>query len=191
MPVLSDDPLQYTVMEPTVTTRDIEANILNQKKLRALFLLLALSLHAVIEGLALGLQSGMDKAVVVFIALISHKGMEAFAVGFKSLESNNNKKLYIIKMLGFASSTPIGIAIGAVSMATLTGTVAHRVTSIGSAFAAGSFIEISSTSLIEEFRCMLCVLLFMNSIGCFIHQQDMCMFDWIHCHECDWPLGII
>lgn len=45
---------------------------------RSITLLLALSLHSVIEGLAFGIQSTEDKVVALFLSIIFHKCIVAF-----------------------------------------------------------------------------------------------------------------
>jgi zinc transporter 1/2/3 len=40
-----------------------------------------LSVHSVILGLALGAQSALAGAVIVFLAIVAHKGAAGFALG--------------------------------------------------------------------------------------------------------------
>jgi zinc transporter ZupT len=49
----------------------------------ALTIGVALSVHAVMEGLALGAQEDIEQSIGIFIAILAHKGVAAFALGSK------------------------------------------------------------------------------------------------------------
>lgn len=99
---------------------DVEVKITNEKdrkllfSVRNLFMLLALSIHGIFEGMAIGLQTTSHDVCKLFVALSLHEipvlfcvGMEMFNVGIK--------KLHIIAYfmsLGIVSS--VGIIIGIV-----------------------------------------------------------------------------
>ena len=81
---------------------------------------LGLSLHSVMEGLALG--AGTDEAATagIFFAILAHKGIAAFALGSKTYQSlvverttaDGRKTPFVLFMLLFALMTPVGIGIG-------------------------------------------------------------------------------
>lgn len=80
--------------------------------LRCLFLLFALSIHSLFEGLALGLQSDIEKTVTLFIGIAVHEVLVAFAIGV-SLAQQSLKVATIVKLcLIFSLTIPVGIAIG-------------------------------------------------------------------------------
>jgi len=51
----------------------------------ALAIALGLGLHSVMEGLALGAQETVEQGVGIFLAIMAHKGLAAFALGNKLL----------------------------------------------------------------------------------------------------------
>ena len=64
------------------------------------------------EGVAIGLQ--MQPAWDIFIAVLAHKGLVAFALGFEFLSTKRNLSTmqYIFTILLFTLMTPFGIFLG-------------------------------------------------------------------------------
>uniref|UniRef100_A0A914X3M8 Solute carrier family 39 member 1 n=1 Tax=Plectus sambesii TaxID=2011161 RepID=A0A914X3M8_9BILA len=54
---------------------------------RAVLLVCALSMHAVFEGLSMGMQSSVDVMLQVFIALCIHKALVGFSLGLRLVQS--------------------------------------------------------------------------------------------------------
>jgi zinc transporter 1/2/3 len=73
--------------------------------------LIALSIHAVFEGMALGLQENGNQIVYMFMAITFHKWVEALSLGIKHVHIND-RSYYFKVILLFSSMTPIGILIG-------------------------------------------------------------------------------
>ena len=75
-------------------------------------LLLALSIHASFEGLALGLQANLSEIFYMFLAISFHKWVEALSIGINlnksKIEKSKIRKFIII----FSSMTPLGIIFG-------------------------------------------------------------------------------
>lgn len=75
----------------------------------AYWILLVLSLHALIEGCALGLSPNYEHFLTLAIAILMHKGSEGFAlatiVGRYNFKARSQKQLLII----LAIATPLGI----------------------------------------------------------------------------------
>ena len=79
---------------------------------RGFFTVLALSFHAVFEGLAVGLENEVSNVWYLFLAIATHKFVIAFCVGV-DLVSTKTKNFLILLYLGtFAFVTPLGIGIG-------------------------------------------------------------------------------
>lgn len=75
---------------------------------RGLLAVLALSFHAVFEGLAVGLENSVQKVWYLFAAIATHKLVIAFCVGIE-LISSKTKLLFVIIYIGtFAAVTPLG-----------------------------------------------------------------------------------
>ena len=59
----------------------VSSLIENESSLRSIILFLALSVHSIFEGMALGLQETPSKALNLFIAIVLHECLVAFAMG--------------------------------------------------------------------------------------------------------------
>ena len=85
--------------------------ISNEKAVTSYFLLIALSIHAVFEGMAIGLQENGNQIVYMFLAITFHKWVEALSLGIKHINMKD-RSYYFKVILIFSSMTPIGILIG-------------------------------------------------------------------------------
>ncbi|XP_060520494.1 zinc transporter ZIP1-like [Cylas formicarius] len=73
---------------------------------------LALSFHAVFEGLAVGLESSVQKVWYLFAAIATHKLVIGFCVGIELVTSKTKTLLVVLYIGTFAVVTPLGIGIG-------------------------------------------------------------------------------
>jgi len=74
---------------------------------------LALSLHAVFEGLAVGLEDSSNSMWTLFAAVALHKYVLSFCVGLELWTSGKNSSaINISYILVYAIMSPIGIAVG-------------------------------------------------------------------------------
>ncbi|KAG8224109.1 hypothetical protein J437_LFUL001803 [Ladona fulva] len=81
-------------------------------KLRSVLLLMALSVHSLFEGLAVGLQPNVDDVLQIFVAVAFHKLVIAFSLGLNLAQSELKLGSMIKSILLFCVSTPIGLAVG-------------------------------------------------------------------------------
>ncbi len=103
-----------------------------------------LSIHAFIEGIALGVSDTTLAVTILFIAILAHKGFESFALMMGlhrglSKESDSKAILWV-----FAFVTPLGVVIASVIENSLQTVASDILTSVFSAFAAGSFLYIGT-----------------------------------------------
>ncbi len=103
-----------------------------------------LSIHAVIAGAALGVSGTLAGLLIVFLAIIAHKGAESFALSINFIQAGFEiprvKKWVFI----FSLMTPLGIFLGALLdylLETHTGLLAKG---IFDAVAAGTFFYIAT-----------------------------------------------
>ncbi|CAG9763056.1 unnamed protein product [Ceutorhynchus assimilis] len=68
---------------------------------------LALSFHAVFEGLAVGLESNVQKVWYLFAAIATHKLVIAFCVGIELVSSKTKAMLVVLYIGTFAVVTPL------------------------------------------------------------------------------------
>lgn len=76
---------------------------------QSLILLLVLSVHSIILGLALGAQTSMTAAAAVFIAIMAHKAMAGFALGVSYRRTGASLQQGAPAAAFFSSMTPVGI----------------------------------------------------------------------------------
>jgi len=81
-------------------------------KLRSLLLLLALSLHSVFEGLAIGLQPNVDEVLEIFAAVALHKSVVAFSLSLNLVQSNLKLGSILQLTFIFCVASPVGLGIG-------------------------------------------------------------------------------
>ena len=76
---------------------------------------MAISLHAVLAGVSLGMQGSTSRVAAVAVAICSHKGPAAFSVGSKFLRSGLPTSQVVALVLAFTLVTPFGIVVGILS----------------------------------------------------------------------------
>lgn len=115
----------------------------------AFILLVVLSVHSVILGVALGAQRSVSAAVVVFLAIVAHKSVAGFALGVSYQRSGFSRARALPGVTLFSTMTPIGILLGtavSVLLASHAGVIFEAVfDSVG----AGTFIYIATLDIIR------------------------------------------
>ena len=109
-------------------------------------LMIALGIHSVFEGLAVGIRPEAEKIESLIFGIVLHKGAEAMSLGIcmtKNLKGQN--QLINRLMLMFAAFTPLGVILGW-SLQSLGGIWDI----VFSSMAAGTFIYIACSEIIAE-----------------------------------------
>jgi zinc transporter 1/2/3 len=76
-------------------------------------MLTALSVHSLIEGLAIGIQDTTAKVMILFGAVVSHKFVVGFCLGVELSVSAGTKFVHhFVAILVFSAGSVLGIAIG-------------------------------------------------------------------------------
>lgn len=140
-------------------------------------LTITLIIHALIEGAVLGIGPSFSEALMIFIAILAHKGSESFALCIILLRHQLPQRRIISIIIFFSFMTPLGIWLGtAINLITFArdGALAAA---IFNAFAAGSFLYISTlhhihfhqhtkdTQGLIEFICLLFGTIAMGTIA--------------------------
>ena len=87
--------------------------ITNEKnKLTPYVLLIALSLHGIFEGIALGVINNNSECIILFVAILAHKWAESFALGISFYNAGIQTRIFIEMLIIFTFFTPVGILIG-------------------------------------------------------------------------------
>jgi zinc transporter 1/2/3 len=76
--------------------------------LRGLLFIVALSLHEILEGIAVGLQKNQSGVLQLFAAVASHKFVISFCVGLELSTSGVKFLMHTIYILVFSLVTPLG-----------------------------------------------------------------------------------
>ena len=108
-------------------------------------LLIALSLHGIFEGIALGVINNLKECSFLFLAIILHKWAESFALGISFYKSGTEQELFIKMIIIFSSFGPLGIIIGMIFSY-----AGNLITGIMLSFAGGTFIYVSASEIIVE-----------------------------------------
>ncbi|NXQ56520.1 S39A1 protein, partial [Anthoscopus minutus] len=117
--------------------------------LRAGALALALALHAVLEGLALGLREGDAAALRVLLALLLHKGAVAFGLSLELLRSRLRPPAVASCLVLLALMSPLGVGVGTV-LAEGAGPGQHLCRAVLEGLAAGTFLFVTFLEILPQ-----------------------------------------
>ncbi len=108
-------------------------------------LLMALSLHGIFEGIALGVLNSNSECIVLFIAIIAHKWAESFALGISFYNAGIQNKIFIEMLTIFTFFTPVGILMGMYFSKS-----GLLIEGIMLSISSGTFIYVSTSEVIVE-----------------------------------------
>jgi len=121
----------------------------HEGSLRAVYAILtALSIHSLLEGLALGAQGELRSALVIFAAILAHKSMEGFALGVSLARSATVPRPSALPAL-FAVATPVGIVAGA-TVGAFEGPTRLACEATFLSLAAGTFAYVATLDILRE-----------------------------------------
>ncbi|CAD5123757.1 unnamed protein product [Dimorphilus gyrociliatus] len=83
-----------------------------KSSIHSFMLLLALSLHSVFEGLAIGLETNKSVLFQIFAAVALHKCILAFSLGVNFIQSKLSTSAIFKSNILFCITSPVGITIG-------------------------------------------------------------------------------
>ena len=111
-------------------------------------LLIGLGVHAIFEGLALGLSNEIEEVELYSIAILLHKGAAGMSLAISLAKAfPDNRRFVLIMLTLFAVFTPLGVFLG--MMVPSDNDMAELVCA---SLAAGTFLYIAcSEVIIEEF----------------------------------------
>lgn len=111
-----------------------------------------LCIHAIVEGVALGLTQQIAGAVTLMAGILFHKGGAAFALILTARVGNVNLKNQRVFLALFAIMAPLGIFLGTTSGALFTteGDLYLMMQGVFNSFAAGTFIYIAVFDIINK-----------------------------------------
>ena len=115
----------------------------------AFALILAVSLHAVMEGMGMGSRNSTNQVLSAFIGVAAHKGLEGFAVGANLVESAVSGRRFFMYAGVVCLASPLGALIG--YLLTL-GSSAHVgvVGPVLGALAVGTFLQVATMEFLPR-----------------------------------------
>jgi len=113
-------------------------------------LMLALSVHSIIAGVALGLEDELIVATTILIAVLAHKATASMALAISFLKGNLAVARRRRLLLLFYSMTPIGLLVGTTGAHFLDGTDEATIEGLFDALAAGTFLYIAIVNILTE-----------------------------------------
>lgn len=113
-------------------------------------LVVALSAHSVLAGLALGAQRMMASTLIIAVAILAHKATASLALGITMAQRRTERSRARRYLLFFAVMTPIGILAGMAGSGLLRENVGLYFDATVSALAAGTFIYIASIDMLQD-----------------------------------------
>lgn len=115
----------------------------------SLCLLLLVALHSLIEGAAIGLPNNRAESLIIFLAVLAHKGAESFAVGHKLKDLGMTSTVNHYLIILFSLITPAGIMLASSITSRLSGNYSNYLLTIFNAVTAGTFLYLGVEHLLE------------------------------------------
>lgn len=112
----------------------------------AMLMGVALCFHSLLEGAALGAQETITNSMHIFIAIVSHKGLAAYALGSSLVESRVDMEKFWKVIIPFTLASPVGILLGYFLSAIAQGLGAAAL----SALASGTFLYVAFMEVIPR-----------------------------------------
>ncbi|VDI22051.1 solute carrier family 39 (zinc transporter), member 1/2/3 [Mytilus galloprovincialis] len=132
----------------TLSVKNSETN--SSSTLRSILLLVALSLHSIFEGIAVGLQKQTTDVLEVFIGLSIHKVVLAFSLGMALTQSKLTFWAQIRSIVTFALASPIGMVIGLLIVEYGQGTTSSLAEGILQGIACGTFLYVTFFEILQH-----------------------------------------
>lgn len=112
----------------------------------AMLMGVALCFHSLLEGAALGAQETITNSLHIFIAIVSHKGLAAYALGSSLVESRVDMEKFWKVIVPFTLASPAGIFLGFLLSELAQGMGAAA----ASALASGTFLFVAFMEVIPR-----------------------------------------
>eukprot|EP00127_Corallochytrium_limacisporum_P002441 Clim_evm2s125 gene=Clim_evmTU2s125 len=118
----------------------------------AYIMLLILCVHSIFAGASVGLASTFRSALVIWIAIIAHKGFAGFALGCEFIKAGLKRHFHHKLAIVFSLATPLGIAIGAGTQVALEDTsILPWIDGMFGAFGGGTFAYLAMVIVFAEY----------------------------------------
>ena len=122
----------------------------HDKEVSPYALIVALSAHSVLAGLALGAQPVAASTLMIAVAILAHKGTASLALGISLVRGEIRKPRARRFVLLFAMMTPLGVLLGMAGSGLLRQGAGLYFDATVSALAAGTFLYIASIDMLGD-----------------------------------------
>ncbi|NWU92644.1 S39A1 protein, partial [Upupa epops] len=136
-------PLPPQPLQPSSTIASVRGAV------RAALLVLALALHSILEGLALGLQEAEGAVLRVCLALLLHKCAVAFSLALKLLRGHLRLPAVAACLVLFTMMSPLGVGLGTAAAARA-GPRQRLCRGVLEGLAAGTFLYITFLEILPQ-----------------------------------------
>jgi zinc transporter 1/2/3 len=117
----------------------------NNALYNSLVILLAISFHAILAGVSLGMQTERKNVITIAVAICAHKAPAAFSIGSKFIRNGMPLTHVMVLLVIFSLVTPLGIGIGIG-----VGGASAIVKLVLEGLAAGTFIYVGATEITAD-----------------------------------------
>lgn len=118
--------------------------------LRSYILLLALSLHSLFEGIALGLIQEVDRLTQVAVAVVIHKTIIAFSLGINMVQHEMSVSAIAKSCFLFSVMGPVGIGVGIAVIQSSSTFEAAMSSAVLQGIANGSFLFVTFFEIFQK-----------------------------------------
>eukprot|EP00937_MAST-01D_sp_MAST-1D-sp2_P006645 g6645.t1 len=120
--------------------------------LQGLVLVVALSFHAIFDGLAVGATTTPTSVHAVATAVLLHKPIAAFALGSLLISTGSAQSVSALlqPMLVFAATSPVGLVLGMLLLRGSEGDRVELVSAVCQSVAAGTFVYVATVEVVAK-----------------------------------------
>jgi solute carrier family 39 (zinc transporter), member 1/2/3 len=142
--------LEKVLVRHTHSHEEAPAFIKEDLSLYPYVLMLVLSIHSIITGIALGTETRIAQALVILLAVVAHKGTAAFSLGVSMIRGAVPMKRVAGMVTLFSLMTPLGLLLGMGFMKVLSGHAEQVFEALFDALAAGSFLYVALLDILQD-----------------------------------------
>ncbi|XP_052092471.1 zinc transporter ZIP1-like [Mytilus californianus] len=139
-----------SAVQNKISPAEMHASQTDNSVFRSILLILALSLHSVFEGLAVGLQTETSSILKIFTGLVIHKGVISFSLGLALSQSSLSYCASLRSLLIFSAASPIGVAIGLIVDGLGVGSSPSLAIGILEGLACGTFLYVTFFEILQH-----------------------------------------
>ncbi|KAH3898548.1 hypothetical protein DPMN_022783 [Dreissena polymorpha] len=127
----------------TIDTMETTTKDTNHSTIRGIGLMIALSIHMLFDGLAIGMLTEASDVWQLLIAIATHKCLVFFTIGLQSVEMLSSAKKAACVVLYFAVVSPLGVLVGEAIHTSDDATGRDTVTAVLQGIATGTFLFVT------------------------------------------------